>query len=587
MTAVGTHRAVHPVTLEVIRSALPAISDEMAYVLYRTSYNMMINEVRDYCTALLSPSGELISQNVGGVSHFVADLGVVIRDGVGCYGLDGFAPGDVILTNHQRVAGQHLNNVIVYMPVFHEHQLTAFTAVRAHWVDIGGYSTGFGGVGAYDPWSEGLQIDQLKIHEAGEPDRKALKLIADNIRYPDASIGDLRAQIGACELGSRRYRELLANYGPKTIERSIQTIFAEAEQRCRARVATIPDGSYRARSAIDATAPQGSQLQIDVEVTVAGSDMTIDLSRCPQQDPQNAMNSRTFAAPYIAYKALTEPLAPVSQGSFSALEVILPEGNMMMAHYPALMSDWSSPLPTVVDTILLALAPALPAEIPAAHSARLGPELVFFGEVDGRAFIAQGIEGGGWGGRPSADGMSVSVSVCQGDVRNAPIEKIELQNPVLVEERAFAQDSGGAGQHRGGLGVRLHTRALAAGRWYVDGGFRTSCPPWGLWGGGPGAPSTTAVKVPGAPSFEPKRFPEMLPVEAGTEIIMTSAGGGGWGKPWERAPGRVLSDVLEGYVSASQAESEYGVVLDASGRAVNERATTEMRAQMQKREEQG
>ena len=132
------------VTLEVIRNALPAVANEMAADLQRTSYNMMIYEVRDYCTALLNTKGELISQNVGGVSHFVADLGVLVTDGMGRYGKDGFKPGDVIITNHQAVAGQHLNNVVIYMPYFYKGELLMFLMVRAHWIDVGGTSTGFG-----------------------------------------------------------------------------------------------------------------------------------------------------------------------------------------------------------------------------------------------------------------------------------------------------------------------------------------------------------------------------------------------------------------------------------------------------------
>ena len=150
-----------PVTLEVIRNALPAISNEMALDLQRTSYNMMIYEVRDYCSALLSPEGKLISQNVGGVSHFVADLGVLITDGMKRYGRNGFKPGDVLITNHQAVAGQHLNNIVIYTPYFFKGELVMFAMVRAHWIDVGGTSTGFGaGATVADPWLEGLQLDQ-------------------------------------------------------------------------------------------------------------------------------------------------------------------------------------------------------------------------------------------------------------------------------------------------------------------------------------------------------------------------------------------------------------------------------------------
>src|ERR1700676_3048652 len=163
-------KALDAVTLEVIRNALPAIANEMAADLQRTSYNMMIYEVRDFCTSLVNTEGELISQNVGGVSHFVADLGVIITDAMRRYGKDGFAPGDVIITNHQRVAGQHLNNIVIYTPYFCAGELICFAMVRAHWIDVGGMSTGFGGgPSVADPWMEGLQLDQLKIIADGKP----------------------------------------------------------------------------------------------------------------------------------------------------------------------------------------------------------------------------------------------------------------------------------------------------------------------------------------------------------------------------------------------------------------------------------
>ena len=154
--ASAARKALDAVTLEVIRNALPAIANEMAADLQRTSYNMMIYEVRDFCTSLVDTKGELISQNVGGVSHFVADLGVIITDAMKRYGAKGFAPGDVIITNHQAVAGQHLNNIVIYMPYFYKGELLLFAMVRAHWIDVGGMSTGFGaGPSVADPWLEG------------------------------------------------------------------------------------------------------------------------------------------------------------------------------------------------------------------------------------------------------------------------------------------------------------------------------------------------------------------------------------------------------------------------------------------------
>src|ERR1700689_3645535 len=247
---------MNPVTLEVVRNALPAIANEMAADLHRTSYNMMIYEVRDFCTALVAPDGALVSQNVGGVSHFVADLGVIIQDGMHQHGADGFKPDDVIITNHQRVAGQHLNNIVIYMPFFFDGELLMFSIVRAHWIDVGGTSTGFGaGSSVIDPWMEGLQLEQLKIYEAGKPNPVILKILRDNIRFPDSSLGGMRSKMPPCRLALRRLDELFRKFGRDTMMEAIAQIFKETETRCRNVVATFPDGVYEAESFYDLPVP--------------------------------------------------------------------------------------------------------------------------------------------------------------------------------------------------------------------------------------------------------------------------------------------------------------------------------------------
>src|ERR1700730_3027874 len=447
-----------PVTLEVIRNALPAVAHEMASDLQRTSYNMMIYEVRDFCTALINTSGELICQNVGGGSHFVADLGVIITDGMKRYGKQGFEPGDVLITNHQAVAGQHLNNVVIYMPYFYKGELLMFLMVRAHWIDVGGTSTGFGaGPGVADPWLEGLQLDQHKIYEKGALNETLYRVLKDNIRFPESSLGDMKSQMAACRLAVRRMQELFDRYGKDTILDAIAQIFDETERKCRNVVEKLADGVYEAASFMDDDGvKRGERVPIHAKVTIDRGSMTIDLSGT-SGERKAAINSRTYAGARVAYKALTGPLEPVNEGSFRALKVIIPEGNVMMARFPAPMSSWSTIVPTVVDTIVKALATAMPDRVPAGHHGLLGGAVVFFGvhPKTGRRFVVQSLEGGGWGGRPTQDGAAGTVSVCQGDVRNGSIEGIELKCPVLVESRALRQDSGGAGKHRGGLGIDM------------------------------------------------------------------------------------------------------------------------------------
>jgi N-methylhydantoinase B len=269
----------------------------------------------------------------------------------------------------------------------------------------------------------------------------------------------------------------------------------------------------------------------------------------------------------------------VNEGSFGALDVIIPEGNIMMAKFPAVMAGWSLIVPTVVDTILHALAEAIPDRIPAAHHGVLGGSIVVVGQnpKTGRSFMVQSIEGGGWGGRPTEDGESGSVSICQGDVRNATIEGTEIKNPVLFEGRALRADSGGAGKNRGGLGLDVTIRNLVDAKWNLIRPRRNLCPPWGLNGGKQGTNGDYLVREPGDNDFHTTEA-FMHPVPKDTRVIVRTGGGGGWGDPYLRDPEKVRWDVVEGLVSVEVARRDYGVVLDSKTYAIDAAATAKLRS---------
>ncbi len=550
---------VDPITVEVVRNAVVAYADEMANVLCKSAYNMMIFEVRDYCCGLIDVHGRMISQNRGGLPIFLADLGVAVEDGVAKWGLDGFAEGDVLVMNHGHVCGQHLNNVVVYAPCFHQGRLIGFAANRAHWVDIGGGRQGFGSNATTEIYSEGLQMRSLKIYRAGEPDDTLFQIIRDNIRYPEASLGDLRAQIASCRMGARRYAELVGRYGLETVEAAVAIVWDQAERAVRAVVERIPDGTYTAESFLDNDGRNlDKPLRVKVTVKVEGSRFTVDFSEMNPQvpSPLNSGRSGGIAAARVAFKALTSPDLDVNEGCFKPLDVILPEGTMLSARPPAALGQWSIALPTVIDTILKALAPAVPERVPAAHKGDMGGCSFFGFAPDGSRFLLMNIFGGGWGGRPHEDGESAAVSVCQGDVRNTPVELQEIKYPFVIERHALRPDSGGAGARRGGLGIALTYRCLAPCRGNVN--FdRTVTPPWGLHGGGEGDISKAVIERADG-RVETVFKATDVEFRPGDRITFLTAGGGGYGDPKARDRAALEADVALGFVTAEAAARDYG-----------------------------
>ena len=543
--------SVDPITVEIIRCALRAAANEMSVVLKKTAYNMMIYEVQDYCVSIVDHEGRTMSQNEGALPIFLADLGVAVQDGVEVYGLENIHPGDVFLVNHPEICGQHLNNMVVYTPFFWESKLLCFLAVRAHWIDVGGGSTGFGSSMTRDVYEEGLQIRSVKIYADGKPNTEVLRLIEDNIRFPESSLGDLRAQIASCRTGEERLEQICRKYSGAVFQDSVEVIWDQTDKLVRESVRAIPDGVYEASSFLDDDGRDLTKtLPIKVRVIVRDDELTIDFSDMCDQVPGfiNCGSSGGMAAARVAFKALTLPHREVNEGSFRALKVILPPGKLLSARRPAPIGGWSLSLPTVLDTIFRALAPALPDRIPAAHKGDMGGYAIFGTHPkSGRRYVCQNIIGGGWGGRPFEDGASAAVSMCQGDVKNTPIELQELYYPLLYECHALRPDSGGAGRFRGGIGVEVKVKPLHD--LYVSRNTdRIQCPPWGLLGGEEGKTNQTVIRRDGKEETLPGKFSHLL-VRPGDTVTFLTAGGGGYGNPAEREPAALKRDFVLGYVS--------------------------------------
>jgi N-methylhydantoinase B len=568
-----------PVVTEILRNAFIAVTEEMKTNLMRTAYNVIIYEALDFTTGLFTAAGETVSIGLG-LPMFIRGMAETVKAKIRHFGLDGMAPGDILITNDAYTTGSHLNHVTLTLPVFHKGEIVAFACCMAHWLDIGGtLNRG----NTTDIYSEGLQIPYLKYQSAGVVNRDLVDIIRMNVRIPSRAMGDLRAQVTAVKTGERRVKELVERYGRDAFLGAIAAIMDRSERAARARTRTIPEGVYEAESFMDDDGIEvGRKVPIAVRVTVAGDEMTIDLSNLSPQVRGYFNSGRTtgFGCTQVAYKCLTSPTDyPVNDGSFRSLKSIVPAGRVLSATRPAPMRKWMTYPMTVIDTVFKALAPAIPARVIAGHHADL--MIANFHGIDRKSrqfFIASmGPLGGGWGAKRAEDGVSATVCINDGDTHNSPNEQTEAKFPLVIERCALVPDSGGAGRRRGGLGVETVVRArdeivFAA---QID---RIQCKPWGLAGGREATGNEIAHRVGGAwRSDFPNGKLYIDGLKPGDAVRLRSGGGGGYGSPFERPMEEVAEDVRQGYVSVATAAEIYGVVIDPATLALEREATIRRR----------
>lgn len=577
-------RRVDPVTVEVVRNALVAASDEMKINLARTAYSTIIYEVLDFSIGIFDAEANIIAQ-AAGLPIFLGNLSAAIEDGLEVIGRDEFKPGDVIVSNDPYTTGTHLCDMTIYSPIFFNRELVGFAATRAHWIDIGGKGPGGWFTDSTEIYQEGLRLRSVKLYKEGKPNEDVLSIIQHNIRFPESSLGDMRAQIAACRTGERRFINIIEKYGKDTVFDCIQEIFDHDERLTRAEVEKIPDGVYEAEAFMD---DDGIDIDIPVpvkvKVIIEGSDMTMDLSESSKQvkGSPNSGLAAGISACRVAFKCITTPFLPVNQGSFKPLHVNLPLGTVFSAVEPAPCSTYGIPLMTLIDTIFKALAPAIPDKIPAAHYGDVCATFIYgVDPKSNRPYLHVEPEGGGWGAKSTEDGENVLIAIADGDTLNVPIEAVEIRHPLMIECYELYKDSGGPGKYRGGLGHNRTYKILGHEAGITITYERSKCPPWGIFGGKPGKINQVIVhqEVGGPETVLNKATNYRL--KPGARLVCLTGGGGGYGDPLERDPEIVRLDVIKDYVSLQSAQEDYGVVLDPNTLEIDWNATNERRQRMQ------
>jgi N-methylhydantoinase B len=530
----STRPVVDAITLEIFRSALTAIAEEMGVTLTRSSYSPNIKERRDFSCALFDPRGRMIAQ----AAHMPVHLGSM-PDSVSAAlrGFSSFAPGDIVALNDPYCGGTHLPDITlvapIHVPVDGEQRLIGFAANRAHHADVGGISAGSMPT-ATEIYQEGIIIPPIKLWEAGRANEAALALILRNVRTPHERRGDLAAQMAANRTAALRMDELVSRWRLPVVEAHTEALIAYAERITRAAIETIPDGVYSMTDYLDDDGFGEGPLTITATITVAASSLTVDFTGSSPQTTGNVNTVEAVAksAAYYVVRCLMLEDAPTNAGTFAPVRVIAPPGSIVNALPPgAVASGNVETSQRITDVILGALAQALPEVIPAASQGTMNN--VTAGGRDprtGQPFAYYETMGGGMGASPTSDGLS-GVHTHMSNTMNTPIEALEYAYPIRIYAYRLRRGSGGAGKYRGGDGLEreLVFETPTEVTLLSD---RRRRPPYGLQGGHSGLPGENLLIRDGVESPLPGKI--RFTAAPGDHLRVSSPGGGGWGKPEQR-----------------------------------------------------
>ena len=503
------------VELEILRTQLESVAEEMGTVLVRGAYSPNITERRDCSTALFDSEGRMVAQ----AEHIPVHLGAMPEAVAAVLDRDP-RPGDVFLLNDPFQGGTHLPDVTLVSPLTDDGEIVAYAVSRAHHADIGGATPGSMPAGAGEIHVEGVRIPPVRYVAGGERNDAVERLLLANVRNPAQRRADLRAQRGANERAGERVRELLTDHGDRLLT-AFDAVIDYARERVEAELRAVPDGTYHASDVMEGDGNTDRDIPIRVAVTVDGPTMTADFERTASQVPGNvnAPLSVTKSAVYFVLRCVTDPGIPPNRGCYDPVTVHAPEGSLLNPQPPAAVVGGNvETSQRVADVVFAALSGAAPERVPAGGQGTMNNLVVGSSE-----FVYYETVGGGAGATARSDGHS-GVQVGMTNTLNTPVEALETAYPLRVEQYALRRGSGGRGHTDGGDGlVRSVTVEQPATVSLLT--ERRRHAPRGVSGGGDGEPGRNLV------DGEPVPAKVTLDVDAGTTVTVETPGGGGYGDP--------------------------------------------------------
>ena len=553
-----------PITLTVIQSGLQQVCNEMDLAFVRSAFSPVISEALDRSDGIYEKdSGELIAQGELGLPVFVGTM----QFGTKCVieRAKDLKEGDLFIVNDPYLGGTHLMDVRFVKPFFYQGELFAWLANTGHWPDTGGAVPGGFSANATEVEQEGLRLPPVKLFKAGVMDEEILSIVLSNIRIADQRIGDIKAQAAALTVGEKRFTELIDRYRMETVLQAIRELKARAAQQMRARIQSIPDGTYQGSAFIDSDGVVDEALEISMKIRKQDTELYFDMSDSspPCMGPMNSVIATTRSSIYLAIKHIF-PEVPINAGTFEPLHIEDPEGTFLYARYPRPVSGCAAEVSQrIAEAVFSALVGAIPDQLFAAPAGTSGNFcLGGYDPKRERSYVMYVISGGGYGGNPKEDGLSNGCSTI-GISKTTPIEVMEQYYHVLFEEYSLHEGSGGAGSRRGGFGVNYKVRlrrGSAKASMVMDHG-RSG--PLGALGGENGGVNRVLIERNGKTYIPPHLSKDQnILIEEGDTIRVSTPGGGGYGNPFQRDPELVSRDVHRGYYSSEEAQERFGVVLN-------------------------
>ncbi len=558
-----------PITLEILWRRLVSIVDEADASVARTAFSSLLRDAHDYTCMFTDSRGQELVQGTFCTPGQAGAMALGVKKIITAIPLADYREGDVFIVNDPWLLAGHLNDVCVLSPIFFQGVPVAFTACVFHHSDIGGRVSSDN----REVFEEGIYIPVTKLYDAGTLNEEILNMIRWNVRTPEEVTGDIRSQVSANHVCAQKVIEMMEDEHLTTLDDLADDIIDRTEGSMRSAIKKIPDGVYPHTGIIEG-AGNKPDITIKLTVTVDDSDILVDFTGTSDQVDWgvNVVYNFTYAYVFMAIKSAFDPDIPINEGAIRPIRMTAPKGTIINCSFPSAVAARMQVGHFMTEMVFNALAPATPDNIIAGSGGTPAQTNIFYGKrADGTPWHTMIIRGGGMGASSRTDGHHCAIFPANG--ANTPVEILESDTPLMVESRGLVMDSGGPGKQRGGIGRQMIIRspegnkrttiAVQAGRFIY--------PPQGIFKGKNGA---KAQFLKNKDSANPST---LTFCDAGDSISFVSAGGGGYGDPFERDPTAVEQDVQYGYVSIERAKLDYGVVIDPDSLTLDLSSTLELR----------